>query len=534
MDIVSRIREQLSDGRFSANLIAFYGLAVVAVILSLVLRRWLTRSSHRWAHRTRIPWLDTLGEEILRRASTLLFWGTLVAVVATTIIGLGYHATGGDIRQDVSAWLATLTPGEAVRIGIGLGGLLALLVAGRIGIWMVRRLRPILESRVQHWIHRPGHENIVRRWFGLLELYLVASVRLWALWGAGQVVGLSNFADWTVGFVLRVLTILVGARLLTLACRVLTQILAEIGSQHLGQGHLRRYWERILHLFPFGERCFEAAVYVTATSLCVRELNFIQVVADFGPRIVQCIGILFGTRVLIELLQVLLNEAFGLYEEGGSLDQKGRTLVPLLHSVLQYVLYFGSGVIMLGVLGIDIRPILAAAGILGLAVGLGAQNLVTDVVSGFFILFENQFLVGDFVQVGDACGTVESVSIRLTQIRDAYGKLYIIPNGQIKGVVSYSKGYVNAVVDHRAPSGSDLEVIFRAMHEAGRLLREQNPEVLSETQILGLIELGTSEMTIRAVTKVEPGAHGQMQNEYRRLLKSVFDQPGPAGRTKAA
>jgi moderate conductance mechanosensitive channel len=180
--------------------------------------------------------------------------------------------------------------------------------------------------------------------------------------------------------------------------------------------------------------------------------------------------------------------------------------------------------IMLDVLGIDTRPILAGAGIVGLAVGLGAQSLVTDVVSGFFILFENQYLVGDYVQIGDASGTVEAVGIRVTHIRDGQGKLHIIPNGAIKGVVSYSKGYVNAVVDLQVPSGNDLETTFRALAEAGRRLRQAQREVLAETQIQGLVELGTSAMTIRAVTKVRPGKHTAMQNEYRRLLKQVLDE----------
>src|SRR5207342_3255972 len=146
---------------------------------------------------------------------------------------------------------------------------------------------------------------------------------------------------------------------------------------------------------------------------------------------------------------------FGLYKGGKVKSQKERTLVPLLHSTCQYVLYFGAGVAMLRALDVDTTPILAGAGILGLGVGLGAQSLVTDVVSGFFILFETQYLVGDYVQVGDAAGIVEEVSLRVTKIRDGKGKLYIIPNGQIKGVVSYSKGYVNAVVEVKMPSGSD-------------------------------------------------------------------------------
>src|SRR5205807_5871660 len=136
-----------------------------------------------------------------------------------------------------------------------------------------------------------------------------------------------------------------------------------------------------------------------------------------------------------------------LYREDDAADQKARTLVPLLSSISQYVFYFGSALAMLKELGLEsyVTPILAGAGILGLGVGLGAQSLVTDVVSGFFILFESQYLVGDFVEIGGAAGTVEAVGIRVTEIRDSYGKLHIIPNGQIKNVVNYSKSYVNAV-----------------------------------------------------------------------------------------
>src|SRR5260370_36028406 len=99
---------------------------------------------------------------------------------------------------------------------------------------------------------------------------------------------------------------------------------------------------------------------------------------------------------------------------------------------------------MLGALGVQTAPILAGAVIVGLAVGLGAQGLVTDLVSGFFILFENQYLVGDYVQIGDANGGVEAVGIPLTQSPDGHGKLAIIPNAQDKGAITYSEATSNA------------------------------------------------------------------------------------------
>ena len=240
-----------------------------------------------------------------------------------------------------------------------------------------------------------------------------------------------------------------------------------------------------------------------------------------------CIGIFFAARVLIELSHVLLKQSFGLYDEAQTTDQKGQTLVPLLQSAIQYALYFISGTLMFGELGGDTSIILAGASFLGLAIGLGAQSLVGDLVSGFFILFENQYLVGDVVQIGDACGRVELIAIRHTQIRDEQGKLYIVPNGQIKSVINYSKGYVNAVVDIKVSTNVSVEQVTRDMAEAGKRLRSLRREVLADTIVKGLVDLTPGEMTIRAVTKVMPGTHGPMQSEYRRLLKEVFDQRAP-------
>ena len=382
--------------------------------------------------------------------------------------------------------------------------------------------------------HKNKHEQTVKHWFHLLERFANCTVILAGIWLASFVVHLNGQVDWLIGFSIRMLAILMVSRLLILACRTTSHSLAALGNHHLNKSKFTRYWERVKRLFPFGERCFEAAVYISAASLCVNVLDSIRHIIDpteqyllghhimlFGQQIVQCIGIFFVTRVVIELSTVLLNEAFGMYNEDRQEDQMGTTLVPLLQSVCQYGLYFASGLMMMGVLGLSTQSILAGAGILGLACGLGAQSLVTDVVSGFFILFENQYLVGDIVQICDAQGRVEAVSIRHTQVRDEQGKLYIIPNGQIKSVINYSKGYVNAVVDFKISTQTPVDQVMRDMAEAGHRLRQSRREVLAETVVKGLVDLTPGDMTIRAVTRVQPGTHLLMQNEYRRLLKEV-------------
>jgi moderate conductance mechanosensitive channel len=526
-----------ADGRLLVNLITVHALVLLLLGLSVALRWLVTHSTNRLGRLTNSERLKQFSAEATRHGHTMLFWLTVTAMALTVIGGIVYQLLGRDALDDLNYWFNQLTPAHFLRVGTAVGGL-AVLVIFTVGLLRVlRRLLPVLENYAFGKLGHPQNEATLRRWFHLLEAFVILAAQLAAVWIGCQLLGVGAWADDVFGFLLRVLSIAAVARLLTLASRATTQVLAENGTKHLGQTSFNRYWERIARLFPFGEQCFDAAVYVTAASLIVEEFHFILKIIGphIGPHIVECIGIFFCTRVLIELLQVLLNEAFGMYKEDNQFDQKGRTLVPLLYSMCQYVLYFGSFVMMLHALEVNIMPLLAGAGILGLGIGLGAQSLVTDVVSGFFILFETQYLVGDYVQVGDAAGTVEEISLRVTKIRDGKGKLHIIPNGQIKGVISYSKGYVNAVVEVKMPAGSDLESLFRAMKEAGRRLKAEHREVLANTEIHGLVDWGPSDMTIRAVTKVQPGTHGVMQSEYRRMLKQVLDEKqAPALQTAAA
>lgn len=538
MNLYERLGQILTDERLLSNLIALHVLFGLILVGSMIARRILISGGDSLSNWTGLHWLDGISREATRRGRAILFWVTLLLLFTSVVGSVVYHLAGRDIRYDVTHWYENVTSDQMLRLGIAIGQLVLLGIGLNIAIRLVRVIRVHLELRVRRWLHSSAedndddllpreklqkHEVTIRRWFMLLEKFALATLFLTAVWASGHILHVGDSVDTVVIFLIRMVAILMVARLLTLACRTLSHTLEAVGNRQLAESRFLRYWNRVTRLFPFGESCFEAAVYISAATLCVKVLHFISEVADYGPRLVTCIGIFFTTRVLIELVNVLLNEAFSLNDETKPVDQKGLTLVPLLQSVCQYTLYFGSGVIMLGMLGFDTKPILASAGILGLAIGLGAQSLVTDVVSGFFILFENQFLVGDIVQIGDAGGRVEAMSIRHTQIRDDNGKLIIVPNGQIKTVVNYSKGYVNAVVDIKVSTNTSLEEIIRDLTEAGRKLRQTRREVLADTVVKGLIDLSPGEMTIRAVTKVQPGAHHAMQNEFRRLLKEVFD-----------
>jgi small conductance mechanosensitive channel len=207
------------------------------------------------------------------------------------------------------------------------------------------------------------------------------------------------------------------------------------------------------------------------------------------------------------------------------------TLVPLFRSLLQYAIYFTVGISILYTLDIDPTPILAGAGIIGLAVGFGAQELINDMVCGFFILFENYYLVGDYIEAGNVEekvveGTVEAIELRTTRLRHPNGQLQIIRNGAIGSVINYSKEYIFAVVEVCVPYDANLAHIYQVVEALGQELNANYPDVLEPTQVEGVESLGESNLLLRTLTKVKPGKHIQIQRILRQMFMDTLREEG--------
>jgi small conductance mechanosensitive channel len=175
---------------------------------------------------------------------------------------------------------------------------------------------------------------------------------------------------------------------------------------------------------------------------------------------------------------------------------------------------------------VDTTSILATAGIGGLAVGFGAQGLVKDVINGFFILFEDQYAVGDFVTIGDTTGTVEEIGLRITKIRSFKGDLTIIPNGQIQKVVNYTRGNMLAVVDVGIAYEMDIEKSIKVIEMVAREYAQENPDIVEEPQVLGVMDLGESQITIRVIARSLPMKQWAVERELRKRIKEAFDRNG--------
>jgi small conductance mechanosensitive channel len=330
-------------------------------------------------------------------------------------------------------------------------------------------------------------------------------------------------------FLLTRIYVVVGIGLIVIrSAAVIVVALDGLSHRYATRRQWLRHYEHLRGLLPTFLVCVEYALWVGIASLVLVQLGSMQDLAAWGPRVIQGIAIFFAGRVVIELGRLEIGHRMLPQEGLEESDRRRRaTMVPLVRSAFSYAVYFGTSVLILSILGFNPMPFLAGAGLLGLVIGFGAQSLINDVVSGFFILFENIYLVGDIVEVGPARGTVEAIEFRTTRIRDAEGRVHVIRNGDMKPVINYSKDYGVAIVAVEVPYDADLQRVFASLREAGRRLHAESREVLAETQIDGITAFGPSAMTVKTSTRVRPGHHERLAAALRLLINENFDaQPG--------
>jgi moderate conductance mechanosensitive channel len=206
--------------------------------------------------------------------------------------------------------------------------------------------------------------------------------------------------------------------------------------------------------------------------------------------------------------------------------QRADALGALATSIVSLVVWSIVVITILGVFGINVGPLIAGAGIIGIAIGFGAQDLVKDFLSGVFMLLEDQYGVGDIVDAGDAAGVVEGVTLRSTRIRDVTGTLWHIPNGEIRRIGNMSQEWARALLDIGVAYGTDVDVASQLILQvATEMAHEDDYEdvFLDEPEIWGVENLGTDSVDIRLVIKTQPGQQYAIARELRRRIKRAFD-----------
>jgi small-conductance mechanosensitive channel len=206
--------------------------------------------------------------------------------------------------------------------------------------------------------------------------------------------------------------------------------------------------------------------------------------------------------------------------------RRTKTLGKLLHNLISYTVNFITILLILDQFGVNLGPLLAGAGVLGLAIGFGAQSLVKDLITGFFIIFEDQFAVGDLVQIDQFKGTVEEIGIRATRIKSWTGEVHIIPNGNIKQVTNFSVHNSLAVIDVSIAYEADLDKATKVLNETLEQYYAKSTKVVKKPELLGIQALGTSEVKLRITAECRPTLQGEVARELQADIKRQLDAHG--------
>lgn len=209
--------------------------------------------------------------------------------------------------------------------------------------------------------------------------------------------------------------------------------------------------------------------------------------------------------------------------------QRAETLGSVFESTASVVIYSIAALMALSEFDINLGPLIAGAGIAGIALGFGAQAIVRDFLAGTFMLIEDQYGVGDVVDLGDATGVVEEVSLRTTRIRDVEGTVWYFPNGEVLRVGNKSQQWARSVLDIEVAYDTDIDHAKRVILEAAAAVWRDQPEnatILEEPEIWGVERFGESAVAIRLVVKTEPGEQWAASREIRQRLKKAFDAEG--------
>lgn len=257
-----------------------------------------------------------------------------------------------------------------------------------------------------------------------------------------------------------------------------------------------------------------------------------------GP--IRAVLIVLLSWLALKIVRNVLGRSFAAMAKHGTDGERAKRL-STLSQVVGYVVTLGASLITamlaLAELGVSIAPLIASAGIAGVAIGFGAQSLVKDYFTGLVLLLENQIREGDFVELEGKTGTVEEVTLRYVRLRDKEGSVHFVPNGEIKAVTTKSRDFAYAFVQIAIDNEANLDEVFAAFREAGAEVRKNEtlkPLVLADLELQGVEELTESAVVIRARMKTAASKQWEVRRELLRVLKNTLDRHGvefPVART---
>ncbi|MBX9972216.1 mechanosensitive ion channel family protein [Cytobacillus firmus] len=262
-------------------------------------------------------------------------------------------------------------------------------------------------------------------------------------------------------------------------------------------------------------------------NLNLSQINWEALLIDTGLILLKLAAIYFAFLIVKSAGNKIIHKSFeGIGRKERISPGRSKTLQSLAKNVFSYVLIFIFAVTILQIFGIKATAILAGAGVVGLAVGFGAQGLVSDVVTGFFILLERQIDVGDYVTTGSYSGIVEQIGLKTTQIRGFDGTLHYIPNREITSLSNHSRGNMRALVDIGISYDDNIDEAITVLQETCDKIAEENNAIVEGPNVIGVQTLGSSDVVLRIIAKTENMEQWAVERHLRKALKEALEANG--------
>jgi len=247
---------------------------------------------------------------------------------------------------------------------------------------------------------------------------------------------------------------------------------------------------------------------------------------------IKIIFVVILTLILIKVIKVTssrMSSVLSKKKADEEAEKRAKTLTSVIQNFLIALVLIVSAITVIGQLGIEIAPLLATAGIAGIAIGFAGQSLFKDVINGFFLLLWDQIRVGDYVQITDKKGLVELINLKMTVLRDFNGNVHYIPNGNIDIVTNMTKDYSRYLFEIGVAYREDVDEVIEVIKEIDSRLREDpdfKDDILEPIEIFGLDKFADSALIIKARTMTKPSKQWRVAREFNRRLKKRFDEAG--------
>jgi len=372
---------------------------------------------------------------------------------------------------------------------------------------------------------------LIARWHFIAVPYLIVFFLLWAAESRDGVIFLITATGMTAG-------ILAAAYVLVRLVRIGAVRLFAVGDRL--KALVPGIEKRANQYTPLITRALTGIIWAAAALLVLDAWGLPTLDTIFSAAGVNFFASLTGIVITCAVTIIIIESANATVEyflstrrdDHGNLIEPSphqRTLFPLAYSALKWIAIAVAGIIILGSMGVDIAPVLAGAGILGLAIGFGAQSLVKDIITGFFLLIENNIAIGDIVKVKDVAGSVEGFNLRSVRLRAYNGNVHVIPNSSIDVVTNYTKEYSRVVFDIGVAYKEDVDRVMDVIRRVGEEMAahpDWEEQILESIEIAGLDRFDDSAVTIRGRIKTHPNKQWGVRREFYRRIKNAFDAEG--------